>query len=135
MTLAAKSPRPAKVLRSGAELAGAGLIPDARASEADTVAERYAVAVTPHIASLIVPADATDPIARQFVPDARELVRDAAELADPIGDGAHSPTTGIVHRHANRLLLLPTLVWRSNLPPPADRPETFGSARQQPRHY
>ncbi len=25
--------------------------------------------------------------------------------------------------------------WRSNLPPPADRPETFGSARQQPRHY
>ena len=24
---------------------------------------------------------------------------------------------------------------RSNLPPPADRPETFGSARQQARHY
>jgi predicted small integral membrane protein len=25
--------------------------------------------------------------------------------------------------------------WRSNLPPPADIPETFGSARQQPRNY
>ena len=24
---------------------------------------------------------------------------------------------------------------RSNLPPPADKPETFGSARRQPRHY
>jgi hypothetical protein len=24
---------------------------------------------------------------------------------------------------------------RSNLPPPADKPETFGSAREQPRHY
>ncbi|MDH3280984.1 MAG: adenylyl-sulfate reductase [Gammaproteobacteria bacterium] len=24
---------------------------------------------------------------------------------------------------------------RNNLPPPADKPETFGSARQQPRHY
>ena len=25
--------------------------------------------------------------------------------------------------------------WRSNLPAPADKPESFGSARQQPRHY
>ena len=25
--------------------------------------------------------------------------------------------------------------WRSNLPAPADKPEIFGSARQQPRHY
>jgi len=24
---------------------------------------------------------------------------------------------------------------RSNLPAPADKPETLGSARQQPRHY
>ncbi len=100
MSLAAKLPRPAKVLRSGADLAAAGLIDDARAGEADAVAERYAVAVTPHIASLIDPADAADPIARQFVPDGRELVAGAAELADPIGDGAHSPVAGIVHRHA-----------------------------------
>lgn len=110
MTFAAKSSRLAKVLRSGAELAGAGLIPDSRASEADTVAERYAVAVTPHVASLIDPANEADPIARQFVPDARELVTGEVELTDPIGDNAHSPVTGIVHRHTNRLLLLPTLV-------------------------
>ncbi len=110
MTLAAKSPGPAKVLRSGAELAGAGLIPDTRTGEVDAVAERYAVAVTPHIASLIDPDDAADPIARQFVPDARELVPGEGELADPIGDGAHSPVKGIIHRHTNRLLLLPTLV-------------------------
>jgi predicted small integral membrane protein len=25
--------------------------------------------------------------------------------------------------------------WRSNLPAPADKPATFGSARRQPRHY
>ncbi len=110
MTLAAKLSRPAKVLRSGADLAAAGLVDGARAGEADAVAERYAVAVTPHVGALIDPADAADPIARQFVPDARELVKDAAELADPIGDGAHSPVTGIVHRHRNRVLLLPTLV-------------------------
>ena len=110
MTLAAKPLRPVKVLRSGADLAAANLIPDSRIGEAEAVAERYAVAVTPHIASLIDPADPADPIARQFVPDARELTPGQGELADPIGDGAHSPVTGIVHRHANRLLLLPTLV-------------------------
>ena len=110
MTLAAKPLRPAKVLRSGADLAAANLITDSRIGEAEAVAERYAVAVTPHIASLIDPADAADPIARQFVPDARELRPGKDELADPIGDSAHSPVTGIVHRHANRLLLLPTLV-------------------------
>jgi len=110
MSLAAKSPRPAKVLRSGADLARAGLISELRTGEADAVADRYAVAVTPHIASLIDPDDAADPIARQFVPDARELVPGAGELADPIGDDMHSPVKGIVHRHAGRLLLLPTLV-------------------------
>ena len=110
MTLAARSLRSKKPLRTGAELASAGLIPDSRASEADTVAERYVVAVTPHIASLIDPADADDPIARQFLPDARELEITEVELTDPIGDNAHSPISGIVHRHSNRLLLLPTLV-------------------------
>ncbi len=110
MSLAAKSPRPGKVLRSGAELADAGLIAHSRTDEADAVAERYAVAVTPHIALLIDSANAADPIARQFVPDARELVPGEVELADPVGDGAHSPVTGVIHRHTGRLLLLPTLV-------------------------
>ena len=83
MTLAANLPRPAKVLRSGTELAGAGLIPDSRASEADAVAERYAVAVTPHIASLIDPADAADPVAvgrRRRLFDARCVLHGVVDL-------------------------------------------------------
>ncbi len=110
MTVTAKTRPAERVLRSGADLADAGLIETSRAALADAVAERYAVAVTPHLAALIDTADAADPIARQFVPDAAELVTGAAELADPIGDGAHSPLKGIVHRHPGRLLLLPTLV-------------------------
>lgn len=110
MTMTAKTRPAERVLRSGADLAGAGLIETSRAAEADAVAERYAVAVTPHLAALIDTADAADPIARQFLPDAAELVTGAAELADPIGDGAHSPLKGIVHRHPGRVLLLPTLV-------------------------
>jgi lysine 2,3-aminomutase len=98
-----------RTLRSGAALAAAGLIAPARVAELERVAARYAVAVTPTMAGLIDPADAADPIARQFLPDARELEGAAGERADPIGDAAHSPVKGIVHRYPDRALLMPIL--------------------------
>ena len=69
------------------------------------VARRYAVAITPTLDSLIDPYDPDDPIARQFRPSARELDRRPEELSDPIGDDAHSPVKGIVHRYPDRVLL------------------------------
>ncbi|NNG03803.1 MAG: lysine-2,3-aminomutase-like protein [Inquilinus sp.] len=69
------------------------------------VARRYAVAITPAMAALIDPADQADPIVRQFLPDAAELETQPGELADPIGDVAHSPVRGIVHRYPDRVLL------------------------------
>jgi lysine 2,3-aminomutase len=69
------------------------------------VAERYAVAITPAVAALIDPDDANDPIARQFVPSLAELTSTPEERADPIGDVAHSPVEGIVHRYPDRVLL------------------------------
>jgi lysine 2,3-aminomutase len=86
-------------------LAAAGLIPAARLAELERVAQRYAVALTPDMAALIDPADPDDPIARQFVPDPAELVESEGETADPIGDDAHSPVEGIVHRYPDRVLL------------------------------
>jgi lysine 2,3-aminomutase len=44
-------------------------------------------------------------MARQFVPDARELHMEPEESHDPIGDDAHSPVEGIVHRYPDRVLL------------------------------
>ena len=44
-----------------------------RLAALEQVAARYAVAITPALADLIDPSDPHDPIARQFVPDAREL--------------------------------------------------------------
>src|SRR3954465_15343390 len=70
----------------------------------DDVARRYAVAVSPHLLSLIDPADPADPIARQFLPSVEELNILPEERADPIGDAAHSPVAGVVHRHPDRLL-------------------------------
>ncbi|WP_454852633.1 lysine-2,3-aminomutase-like protein [Rhizobium binxianense] len=71
----------------------------------EEVAARYAIGLTPAVARLIDPADPADPIARQFVPDASELVVAPEERADPIGDHAHSPVEGIVHRYPDRVLL------------------------------
>jgi len=94
-----------RALKSAADLAAAGLIPPNRAADIAGVAERYAVALTPALAALIDSADLADPIARQFVPDARELITHPAEIADPIGDALKSPVKGIVHRYADRALL------------------------------
>jgi lysine 2,3-aminomutase len=94
-----------KTLRSPAELVEAGLADRGRLIALQRVASRYAVAITPAIADLIDPADPDDPIARQFVPDARELERHDGESADPIGDDACSPVEGVVHRYPDRVLL------------------------------
>lgn len=69
------------------------------------VAAHYAIALTPTVAGLIDRTDAADPIARQFVPDPVELIVAQEERADPIGDEAHSPVQGIVHRYPDRVLL------------------------------
>lgn len=92
-----------RTLRSIEELDAAGLV--AARDGLDAVAERYAVALTPTLAGLIDRDDPADPVARQFVPDARELETLPEERADPIGDDAHSPVPGIVHRYPDRVLL------------------------------
>jgi lysine 2,3-aminomutase len=94
-----------KTLRRPADLAEHGLVPRARVGELERVAARYAVAITPAIAALIDAGNANDPIARQFVPDPAELQSHPEESDDPIGDEAHSPVPGIVHRYPDRVLL------------------------------
>ncbi len=71
----------------------------------ERVAARYAVGLTAGLADLIDRANPGDPIARQFVPDAAELVTTPEERADPIGDDAHCPVPGVVHRYRDRALL------------------------------
>jgi lysine 2,3-aminomutase len=96
--------RSATTLREPAELVAHGLATAADLADLKKVAARYAIAVTPDIAALIDPGDPDDPIARQFIPDAEELVTRGSENADPIGDHAHSPVYGIVHRYPDRVL-------------------------------
>lgn len=92
-------------LKTPDELQAAELIAPEQIDAIRSVAEHYAIAITPTVVSLIDRTDAVDPIARQFVPDAAELVTTAEEREDPIGDAAHSPVKGIVHRYPDRVLL------------------------------
>jgi lysine 2,3-aminomutase len=96
-------PVTSKTLRSASDLVEAKLIKPERLAALQQVASRYAVAITPALADLIKTAG--DPIALQFVPDERELQSHPEETADPIGDQAHSPVTGVVHRYPDRVLL------------------------------
>jgi lysine 2,3-aminomutase len=70
----------------------------------EEVARRYAVAVSPALLALVDAGDPNDPIARQFLPSLEELNILPEEMPDPIGDSAHSPVAGIVHRHPDRVL-------------------------------
>ena len=90
-----------RTLRTAAQFYDAGL----GGPGLGAVAERYAVALPGDLAALIDRNDPHDPIVRQFVPNAAELVTRAEELSDPIGDDAHSPVEGIVHRYPDRVLL------------------------------
>jgi lysine 2,3-aminomutase len=92
-------------IRLPSELVAAGLAPADKLADLARVAQRYAIAITPGIAALIDRANPDDAIARQFVPDAAELTTTPDERADPIGDHAHSPVEGVVHRYPDRVLL------------------------------
>lgn len=84
-------------------LAEAGLVCNDDRPTLNDIAERYAVAVPEKLLTVQpVPSNA---LVRQFVPDTRERQTHPFDNRDPIGDGTHSPTPGIVHRYRNRVLL------------------------------
>lgn len=92
-------------LRSIPDLIAASLVNASSAQTLAPVAERYAIALTPTVSSLIDASDPHDPIAAQYIPTAAELIEHPGERPDPIGDHPHSPVEGIVHRYPDRVLL------------------------------
>lgn len=101
--------RQGRTLRSARALREAGLIPPPAEAAAARVAERYSISVTPHVAGLMDRADPADPIARQYIPDAAELITAPHEIEDPTADAPFTPVKGVVHRYPDRALLKPLL--------------------------
>ena len=90
-------------IRGLAGLKQRGLIGPDTTPELKAVGDHYAVAVTETVAALIA-RDPGGPVARQYIPTEAELAEAPGEIDDPIGDHAHSPVRGLVHRYPDRVL-------------------------------
>lgn len=96
-------------LRRIEDLISNGLVAPGEAAALRPVVDRYALAVTDAVAALIDRSDKLDPIGRQYLPDAAELLASPGERADPTADDAFTPVKGVVHRYPDRALLKPLL--------------------------
>jgi lysine 2,3-aminomutase len=76
--------------------------------EALSATELFRVDVTPYFVSLIDPDDPDDPIRKQIIPTAREMVPFTAMMEDSLAEDRHSPVPGLVHRYPDRVLMLVT---------------------------
>lgn len=90
-------------LRTLDALVQAELVPND--PELVAVAQRFAVGLTEHVVEQLRQEGGAGPLARQYLPTVAELTIQPQERADPIGDGAHAPVPGIVHRYPDRVLL------------------------------
>jgi lysine 2,3-aminomutase len=96
-------------IKTVAALIDEGLAAPETKGALEQVTARYALSITSAMAALMRRDDPCDPIARQFVPTAPELETAPEDRRDPIGDAAHAPIPGIVHRHKDRALFMPIL--------------------------
>jgi len=100
---------PTGTLRRAAQLVAHGYVAPEHEALIAGVGATYTIAVPAALAALIDPLDPDDPIARQVIPDPRELDLLPGDRSDPIGDEAFSPVKGITHRYPDRVLLKPIL--------------------------
>jgi len=68
----------------------------------------FRVDITPYFASLIDPDNPSDPIRKQVVPTAEEILPYTGMMEDSLAEDKHSPVPGLVHRYPDRVLMLIT---------------------------
>jgi len=69
---------------------------------------KLALAITPYFFNLIDRNDPDCPIRRQVIPRGEEMMVSEEEMLDSLGEDAHSPVPGLVHRYPDRVLFLVT---------------------------
>jgi lysine 2,3-aminomutase len=99
-----RKPAAAQAITSVDDLLNTGLARADQAQDLRAVAKGFRIRITPEMQNAASPA-----LTAQFVPSAAELITRSEELADPIGDVAHSPTRGLTHRYPDRVILAATL--------------------------
>ncbi len=73
-----------------------------------SAANLFRVDITPYFASLINPNDPEDPIRKQVIPTAAEILPFTGMMEDSLAEDQHSPVPGLVHRYPDRALMLVT---------------------------
>ena len=68
----------------------------------------FRVDITPYFVSLIDPNDPNDPIRKQVIPTANEILPFTGMMEDSLAEDRHSPVPGLVHRYPDRVLMLVT---------------------------
>jgi len=68
----------------------------------------FRVDISPYFASLMDPDDLRDPIRKQVIPTADEMVPFTSMMEDSLAEDKHSPVPGLVHRYPDRVLMLVT---------------------------
>ena len=72
------------------------------------VTRRYPLSITPYYLSLINPDDPDDPIRKQAAPSVQEMTMSTMGLEDPLAEKENSVVPGLVHRYADRVLMVLT---------------------------
>ena len=68
----------------------------------------FRVDITPYFVSLIDPTDPHDPIRKQVIPTADEILPFTGMMEDSLAEDRHSPVPGLVHRYPDRVLMMVT---------------------------
>lgn len=92
-----------QALTTAAEFVAEGLAPAQNTEALQKVATEFKLRMTPTMRAAV--QGAGDPVAAQFVPDARELQVRPEEMADPIGDDTYRAAPGLTHRYPDRVIL------------------------------
>jgi len=87
------------------ELLGISLDKEDEAKMALTL-DKFPMSITPYYLSLINTDDfANDPVFKQAVPQAHELVMNPGDMQDPLAEDEDSPAPHLTHRYPDRVLL------------------------------
>ena len=85
-----------------------GMTPEERAGVLLAGESKLSMAITPYFFNLLDASDEVCPIRRQVIPRLEETTTAPWETLDPVGEDAHSPVPGLVHRYPDRVLFLVT---------------------------
>jgi EF-P beta-lysylation protein EpmB len=83
-------------------------LPPETADRAQLAARHFPLFVPRGYLARMRPGDAADPLLRQVLPLAEELVEVPGFVADPVGDAAAARQPGLLHKYEGRVLLVVT---------------------------